>query len=142
MSEKKSLHEDVQESMQKIWLAGLGALAAAEEESSKLFQTLVERGEDYQKRGRAEVEKVKEAVEDAAERVEEGAEKAAESAKSQVENLWDKVEDRFDDLVAGALRRAGVPSRDEIAKLTERVEALTNAVRNMQGDAQGEKSDA
>ena len=40
----KELQNELTDSAHKIWLAGLGAFAAAEEGGSKLFKSLVEAG--------------------------------------------------------------------------------------------------
>lgn len=120
MSDKKDFQSEVKDSAHKIWLAGLGALAAAEEEGSKLFKNLVERGEGFESKGRERYGDVKSSVGD-----------AAEQAKDRVESTWDKVEGRLDEAVTGALGRLGVPSRDEIATLTQRVEELTAVVEQL-----------
>ena len=106
----KKVHEEIKESAHKIWLAGLGALAAAEEEGSKIFNTLVEKGEGYESRGKEELAKVKDKV---------------EGAFGKAEGSWEKLGDAFDERVAGAVKRLGVPSSDEITQLTQRVEELT-----------------
>lgn len=115
--DKKTIQKDLKESVNKVWLAGLGALSAAEEEGSKLFKSLVEKGETYQKRSEERLEDVKQRVEE-----------ATDTAKERANSAFDKVEEKIDDMVAAALRRAGVPSRDEIATLTKRVEELTAVV--------------
>jgi len=106
----KKVHEEIKESAHKIWLAGLGALAAAEEEGSKIFNTLVEKGEGYESRGKEELAKVKDKV---------------EGAFGKAEGSWEKLGDAFDERVAGAVKRLGVPSSEEITNLTQRVEELT-----------------
>ena len=106
----KKVHEEIKASAHKIWLAGLGALAAAEEEGSKIFNTLVEKGEGYESRGKEELAKVKDKV---------------EGAFGKAEGSWEKLGDAFDDRVARAVKRLGVPSSDEITNLTKRVEELT-----------------
>ena len=55
---ERSLQDDLKDTAHRIWLAGLGALAAAEEEGSKLFSRLVDRGRDVESRGKVEVDKV------------------------------------------------------------------------------------
>jgi len=124
--DKKDFTGEMKESVHKVWLAGLGALAAAEEEGSKLFKNLVEKGEGYEGRGRARYEDFKDQVEDAADR-----------AKGQAESTWNKVEDRLDEAVTAALGRLGVPSRDEIATLTKRVEELTKTVEQLNKKEKG-----
>ena len=105
----KKAQRDLKESAQKIWLAGLGALAVAEKEGARMFDRLVERGRDFEERGR--------------ERMEE--------ARSKVGGAVHDVEDRLDERVAAALRRFGVPSRDEIRELTRRVEELNAKIERM-----------
>lgn len=119
MSEKKTkgdkkVQTEIRESAQKIWLAGLGALALAEEEGGKLFRSLVEKGEGFEKRSRARVQEVQEKV---GGRIDE--------ARGKAESTWNKLGDSFDERVAGTLKRVGVPTRLEIQKLTKRVEELT-----------------
>lgn len=109
----KKVHEEIKESAHKIWLAGLGALAAAEEEGSRIFNTLVTKGEDYESRGKEELAKVKDRV---------------EGAFGKAETSWEKLGDAFDEKVAGAVQRIGVPNREEITTLTKRVEELTRKV--------------
>ena len=113
--------EEIKQNAEKVWLAGLGALATAEEEGGKLFRGLMKKGESYEKKGLAQFDKLKAKVEGAA----ETARDRAEEAWGKVEDKVEGVEDRLDDRVAGVLRKLGVPSKNEIATLTRRVEELT-----------------
>ncbi|HEX4955326.1 MAG TPA: phasin family protein [Thermoanaerobaculia bacterium] len=101
-----ALPEDLRDSAHKIWLAGLGALATAEEEGGKIFKKLVEKGEGMEARGKDVVE----------------------NAKAKVGNVWEEVETKIDEKVTAALHRLGVPSRDEISKLTKKVEDLSKKI--------------
>ena len=120
MSDNKDFQADLKDSAHKIWLAGLGALSAAEEGGAKVFKNLVERGEAFEKSGRKTYGEAKDKVEETAEKV-----------KDRAETTWDKVESRLDEAVTAALGRLGVPSRDEIATLTQRVEELTAVVEKL-----------
>jgi poly(hydroxyalkanoate) granule-associated protein len=111
--QQKKMYDEMFDSAHKIWLAGLGALAKAEEEGSKVFHNLVEAGEDFEARGRKRFTLVKGKVQE-----------AREAAEDQIEKLGDT----FDDKVAKAVQKLGVPSRDEIQRLTKRVEELTAKV--------------
>lgn len=117
----KDFKDEIKQNAEKVWLAGLGALAAAEEEGGKLFRGLVKKGESYEKKGLAHFDKLKAKVEGVA----EWARDRAEEAWGKVEDKVENVEDRFDDRVAVVLRKIGVPSKNEIATLTRRVEELT-----------------
>ena len=124
-SESRTFQDELKESAHKIWLAGLGALSTAEEEGSKLFKGLVERGEQYENRGRERWEEVRD---DVKEKVDE----ATGKAKKEADQVREKVEERVEEAVSGALKRAGVPTRDEIATLTKRVDELIATVEKMQ----------
>ena len=109
----QKLYDDVMTSAHKIWLAGLGALAKAEQEGTKVFHNLVEAGEDFEARGKKRFKLVKGKVDE---------------AREMAGETFDKLGDTFDDKVAGAVRRLGVPNRSEIQRLTKRVEELTAKV--------------
>jgi poly(hydroxyalkanoate) granule-associated protein len=118
------LKEEIKENAGRVWLAGLGALATAEEEGGKLFRGLVKKGQSFEKQGLAQFDKLKAKVEEVA----EAAKDRAGEAWGKVEEKVEGVEDRLDDRVAGVLRKIGVPSKNEIATLTRRVEELTDLV--------------
>lgn len=114
MAKKKAKKGQLRESAEQVWLAGLGALATAEEEGGKAFKTLVNKGERYQK-------SIKKPVGDAKKKVEG----TVKEVRGRAGKTWKKVEHAFDNQVTMALHRLGVPTRNEIADLTRRVEKLT-----------------
>ena len=116
---KKSVEfpTEVSEYAHRIWLAGLGAMSKAEEEGNKVFKDLVQRGEKLENKSKDQVEKVRGKLDETRERA---------------EGMWGSIGETFDEKVSGVLHRMGVPSRDEIAMLTKRVEELTAAVDKMQ----------
>lgn len=105
----KKMQEDLKESAYKIWLAGLGALSAAEEEGERLFKRLVEKGEEMESKGKNRME----------------------DAQAAVSETLKDVEKSFDERLTGALQRIGVPSREEIRTLTRRVEELNRKVEEL-----------
>lgn len=118
------LPKELKDSVNKVWLAGLGALAMAEEEGSKLFKSLVKKGEEYEVKGKAEIGKELGKLKEIVVEVRGKAGKALEEVSG-------KVGDKLDDQVSAALARLGVPSKDEIATLTARVEELTTLVEKL-----------
>ena len=100
----------VKDSAQQIWLAGLGAFAKAQQEGGKVFKALVKEGESIQARTRQVTdEKV-----------------AAVAGKASI--TWDRLEQVFEDRVARALGRLGVPSKKDLDQLSRRVAELTAVV--------------
>jgi poly(hydroxyalkanoate) granule-associated protein len=92
-----------------VWLAGLGALAKAQAEGSKAFEALVQQGVAMQNKTQAL----------AKERMEAMAQQATGGPAS-----WNRLGGIFEDRVAQALHSLGMPSSQELAALTARVEAL------------------
>jgi poly(hydroxyalkanoate) granule-associated protein len=122
--QEKTLQDELRESAHRIWLAGLGALAAAEQEGTKVFNRLVDRGRDFEAKGRTEFQGQ---YDKARTEVKDQYEKARTQAQSTFENVGDKV----DEMVTAALHRLGVPTREEIHTLTLRVEELNAKVESL-----------
>jgi poly(hydroxyalkanoate) granule-associated protein len=112
----KQVQNEIAENAHQIWLAGLGAVATAQEEGGKLFKSLVEKGQDFEKVGRDKVDQAKGAV---------------SGVKVVAESYWETFERTLDEKVTTVIHRIGVPTKDEIDTLTERVESLTVAIEKL-----------
>ncbi|HET7231319.1 MAG TPA: phasin family protein [Longimicrobium sp.] len=101
----------------EVWLAGLGALATAEEQGTALYDTLVKQGAQLVERG---------------ETVEQKGKTRLDELKTDVQArggaVVEKVETTVTDPMAEALRKLGVPTRGEVQKLSGQVESLTERV--------------
>ncbi|MFO1424994.1 MAG: phasin family protein [Candidatus Competibacteraceae bacterium] len=107
------LSQSVRESAHLIWLAGLGAFTKVSAEGGKLFEALVKEGEKVEERTR----------EVAAGALEAAREQTGE-ARGRVVETWDKVEQIFEDRLARVLGQLGIPSREDLRELTQRIDAL------------------
>ena len=100
----------LKESAERIWLAGLGALALTEEQGTKLFKSLVKKGEGFERQTRTLLDKqiatVRHAPSTAIRRIEGGVEQT----------------------MTGMMHRFGIPTRREIHTLTRRVELLADSL--------------
>ena len=111
----------VKESAHQIWLAGLGAFAKAQEEGGKVFETLVKEGTAIQRKTQ----------ETAQEKIAQASGKMASLASdmgSRASGQWDKLENIFEERVAKALGKLGVPSTHDIEALTARIDELSRKV--------------
>lgn len=121
---EKKIQDELRDSAHRIWLAGLGALAAAEEGGAKVFQRLVERGKELESRGRVQ----------------------AEEAKQKAERTWgdlgDKVGGKVDEKLTETLHRLGVPTRDEIHTLTQKLEELNAKLEQLKSRVPPTTTDA
>lgn len=113
---KKNLQGDLAETAHQVWLAGLGAVAVAEEEGGKLFKTLVEKGHTLEGRGKDQVEKAMGTV---------------SGVKTVAESYWDTLERTVDEKVTAVLHRIGVPTKDELERLSKKVQDLTVSIEKL-----------
>ena len=107
-------------SAQQIWLAGLGALAQAQAQGTKAFEALVSDGLKFQHKTQTETQQ---RLQEATERLTHLAQDFGQQASGRV----DRLEQMFEERVARALQRLGIPSQAELEQLKARVEALEAA---------------
>ena len=111
------LSDQMKESAQQIWLAGLGAFAKNQQEGKKVFDKLVEDGMNLQKKTQSTLNaKVHEATEKISE--------MASSLSKQAPNTWAPLEDIFQNRVAKANEKLGIPSQEAFDTLNARVTQL------------------
>ena len=120
-AEKKpgaQLSGTVKDSAQQIWLAGLGAFAKAQEEGTKVFDALVKEGLSIQRKTQVVAE---EKITEATSRMTH----MATGISSKAAGQWDKLESIFEERVAKALGKLGVPTAKDLAALSARLDALS-----------------
>ena len=109
-SKRNGREPRIRESAERVWLAGLGALALTEEQGARFFKTLVKRGENLERLTRTAWERnlatVRRAPRAAARRV-------SANAQSSMD---------------GVLHRLGVPTGGEINRLSRRVASLADSL--------------
>ncbi len=114
----------VKDSAQQIWLAGMGAFSKAQAEGGKVFETLVKEGVSLQRKTQAVAE----------ERISEVAGKMtamADGVTAKAGQKWDKLETIFEERVAKALHKLGVPSSHDVDALIKRIDTLSAQVAAM-----------
>ena len=100
-----------------VWLAGLGAVGTVDERGRGLFTDLVDRGQRFESRERPIIKE------------------RFRKAGQRIGSLRDKVEEGLEEKVAGTLQRFGVPDRDEVHQLIDRIERLTREVESLSVEA-------
>ena len=104
-------------SPQQVWLAGLGAMAQAQARGTKAFEALVSDGLSFQRKSQ---EQAQQRLHEATEQLSSMAHNIGQQASGRI----DKLEHLFEDRVAKALQRLGMPSLADIAAMHERISAL------------------
>jgi poly(hydroxyalkanoate) granule-associated protein len=122
------LSGSVKDSAQQIWQAGLGAFTRAQAEGSKAFESLVKEGVSIQRKTQAAAE----------EKISEATAKMSTMAtdiSTKASGQWDKLENIFEERVAKALNKLGVPSAKDVAALIARIDELNKAVQKLSAKA-------
>lgn len=119
-----ALSGSVKDSAQQIWQAGLGAFTRAQAEGSKAFESLVKEGVAIQRKTQAAAE---EKINEATNRMTHMATDISSKASGQ----WDKLENIFEERVAKALNKLGVPSAKDVNALIARIDELNKAVQQL-----------
>jgi poly(hydroxyalkanoate) granule-associated protein len=118
------LSGSAKDSAQQIWQAGLGAFTKAQVEGTKAFEALVKEGVSFQRKTQSAAE----------EKINEATHKMTSMATdigSRASGQWDKLENIFEDRVAKALNKLGVPSAKDIDALIARIDALNASVHKL-----------
>src|SRR3990172_7097537 len=114
--EKTDAFERLSATARRIWLAGLGAIAEAEERGDEIFETLVESGESYEKTLKEPIGKASGALQE-----------SVSTAKSKATSALSDLERLVDRQVAAAMKTMGLASRAEVDSLRKEVERLKKA---------------
>ena len=110
---KEDLIPGLKDSAYNIWLAGLGAYSVAGEEGTRLFKQLVDKGSELDAANKERINHLAQSV---------------RGLKGDAKDALTMVTTPIEAGVASVMQRLGVPSRDEIVNLTQRVEELTRMV--------------
>ncbi|MEJ8854758.1 phasin family protein [Variovorax robiniae] len=125
----------IKESAQQIWLAGLGAFAKAQQEGAKAFEALVKDGTGLQK-------KTQQAAEETLAQAQTRMAGFASEFGAKAVGQWGKLENIFEDRVARALEKLGMPSAAELTALQARVAELEAELASRKAPARTAKTAA
>lgn len=109
----KSTTKDIQDSANQIWLAGLGAFSNAQEESEKIFDSLVKQGKEFESKTSSNLRQQIQA-----------AEGRVQSIRNRANSSVEKLELVFEERVQQVLAKLGVPSQNDLEVLNQKIEAL------------------
>jgi len=124
---ENSLTHNVRDFARQIWLAGLGAFARAQDEGGKFFETLVQEGQAVDARMKKTANEQTELMKSGVETVKD----KVEGIRGKASGAWNKLEEVFQTRVARALRRLGVPAREDIQQLFQQVDLLSKNIQEL-----------
>lgn len=118
----------IMDSAQQIWQTGVKALGRAQQEGTRLFEALVKEGAGVEKKTRSMAAGKVNAVRDS---VRDSVENRVGQVKDRAADTWDRLEKVFEERVQRALTRLGVPGREELQSLIDRVDELNSRLRTL-----------
>lgn len=107
------------ETTRKVLLAGVGAVALAQDEAEAFVNRLVERGEIAEKEGRQLIKDM------------------MEKRKKKAEDTVEKTESELDARVERVLQRMNIPTRKDINALSRQITALSKKVDELKKAQEG-----
>lgn len=103
----------------RVLLAGIGAVALAQEEVEAFVNKLVERGEIAEKDGRKLVKEM------------------MDKRRKKAEEVVDDVGDDMDQRIEALLHRMNVPTKTDIEALSKKIATLTKKVEELKKSQEG-----
>ncbi|OWQ93714.1 hypothetical protein CDN99_04485 [Roseateles aquatilis] len=119
----------VKDSAQQIWSAGLAAFAKAQGQGGTVVDTLADQAATLHPKTKTKTKPAK--TRPAQAQLDEVAHRISDMAGevgTRAGPHWDKLESIFEDRVARALARLGMPTAKDLAQLSARVQTLTEEV--------------
>lgn len=147
----------LQDYAQEIWLAGLGAFALAQDEGKQLLKQGTQQIEGTRRKVVGEGSKLFNRLVSEGERLHGKSRKAASAAyqdvrgdveqtvgkvRSTAQSNWDKLEKVFEQRVAKALGRLGVPTAQDVRALSDHVAELNRRVSALAASKSSAKAKA
>jgi poly(hydroxyalkanoate) granule-associated protein len=122
---KNTFAAPVVDSAKDIWFAGLGAFSVAQQEGGKLFGQGTKLFDKLVSEGAKVEKKSFKAAESTVDEVKSDVEKRLKEARKQAGESWDNLYNIFDDRVSGTLERLGIPTSNDLNKLSGYVQDMS-----------------
>jgi poly(hydroxyalkanoate) granule-associated protein len=113
------------------WPSGLEAIAKAQQEGVKVFETLLKKGQRFEQKTREAAADTAAAARDTAMAARGAAAAKAKEVQQMAGGTWDKLEQVFEDRVERALSKLGIYTQNDLQRLAARVDELAEAVNRL-----------
>ena len=121
--------DDIKRNSHKIWLAGMGAYSMIKETGFESFESLVEKGQQFEKDTNPKSD------------VAAANDSRLDELKTRANQTMDRIEKAFDMRVSSTLGRLGISHKSEIEALNNKVDQLSLALDRLCDELNREKSE-
>src|SRR5579883_1626754 len=123
--------ERMLDAMSQVWLAGLGAMSKARQGAPLMLQELVAEGSRVQAQTRDDAEKM---LGDLFGGMKSSLDAGMKQVRGQAGDALENLEQTFQTRVHRALTQLGVPSAEDVERLSHRVERLNATISKLSGN--------
>jgi len=114
----KNMKNDIKNTVNNLWLAGLGVASMAQKESLKVYNSLIKEGKTLEKKSNKAVKKVT-----------TKAEKRLNSIRQIADKQINKVENLFETRIESVLKKLDIPTVKDIKGLSSKVDSLVKEMK-------------
>jgi len=112
------MKNEIKNSINNIWLAGLGVASLAQKESVKAYDTLIKEGKNLETKSNKLVKEVS-----------NKAEKRMDNIRKVADKQFNKVENLFETRIEKVLKKLDIPTLKDIKSLSTKVDSLVKEVK-------------
>ncbi len=110
--------KDIKNSINNIWLAGLGVASLAQKETVKAYDSLIKEGKSLEKKSNKLVKQVS-----------NKAEKRYDNVRNIAGKQFDKVENLFESRIEKLLKKLDIPTIKDIKGLSSKVDSIAKELK-------------
>ncbi len=112
------MKNDIKNTVNNLWLAGLGVASMAQKESLKVYNSLIKEGKTLEKKSNKAVKNVT-----------SKAEKRLNSIRQIADKQINKVENLFETRIESVLKKLDIPTTKDIKGLSSKVDTLVKEMK-------------
>ena len=112
------MKNEIKNTINNLWLAGLGVASLAQKETVKVYDSLIKEGKTLEKKTKKVTKEVS-----------TKAEKRFNAIRKIADKQIDKVENLFESRIENVLKKLDVPSVKDIKSLTTKVDSLVKEIK-------------
>lgn len=116
---KNNMKLDVKNTINNVWLAGLGVASLAQKETVKAYDSLIKEGKTLEKKSKK-----------TAKDVSGQAEKRLNKIRNVANKQFNKVENLFETRIESVLKKFEIPTTKDINSLSKKVDSLVKEIKN------------
>ncbi len=114
------MKNEIKNTINNVWLAGLGIASLAQKESFKVYGSLIKEGKTFETKSKKTVKDVS-----------NEAEKRFDKVRKIADKQFKKVENLFESRIENVLKKLDIPSVKDISGLSKKVDSLVKEIKKI-----------